>query len=96
MFVKTILTFLGVTVVLPIIVNCDNVGAIFLAYNAKTSARTKHVDIKYHYVREYVTEGVVAIKFVRSEENDSDIYTKNTNRDIHARHTLKSMEQRHE
>ena len=79
---------------LPIIINCDNVGAIFLSYNAKTSARTKHVDVKYHHVREYVTDGVVAIQFVKSEDNDSDIFTKNTGREIHSRHTLKSMEQK--
>ena len=78
MFVRMILCFLGIRVKLPITVHCDNIGAIFLSYNAKISQRTKHIDTKYRYVGEYVDQGVVKIIFVRSEENDADIFTKNT------------------
>ena len=78
MFLKQILEFLKVRVNYPIIVNCDNVGAIFLAENA-TGQRTKHVDIRYHYVREFVDEGVNKIVFVRSEENEADLFTKSLN-----------------
>ena len=94
MFIKMILTFLNVEVQLPIKVHCDNVGAIFLSYNPKTSARTKHIDIKYHHVREHVVDGIVMIEFVKSEENDADIFTKNTNKETHERHSGKMMKQR--
>ena len=50
LFVRNVLDFLGVRINYPILVRCDNVGAIFLSYNAKTSPRTKHVDIKAHFV----------------------------------------------
>ena len=51
MFIRQVLEFLGMKVNYPITVNCDNVGAIFLAYNSKNSQRTKHVDIRAYYVR---------------------------------------------
>ena len=67
MFIKTILSFLGIEIKRPIQVNCDNIGAIFLSHNAKASARTKHIDIRYHFIREHVIDGLVEIVFVHSE-----------------------------
>ena len=61
MFIKSILEFIGVKIKTPITVYCNNVGAIFLAYNAKTGARTKHIDVKYHYVREFVISLIIRI-----------------------------------
>ena len=78
MFIKSVLEFIRVKVKTLITVYCDNVGAIFLAYNAKTGGRTKHIDVKYHYVQEFVRDGVIQIIFVRSENNHSDVFTKNT------------------
>ena len=72
LFIKQILEFLKIIIDFPITVHCDNVGAIFLGYNEKNSQRTKHVDIRHHYVRQYVEDGMVKIIFVRSEENSSD------------------------
>ena len=62
---------------LPIKVHVDNIGAIYLAKKATTNNKTKHVDTRYHFVREYIEKGEVVIKFMRSGENDSDIMTKN-------------------
>ena len=78
LFVKMILESLGIKVKTPITVHCDNVGAIFLSYNAKISQRTKHIDTKYRFVGEYVEQGIVKIVFVKSENNIADIMTKNT------------------
>ena len=91
MFIKTVLTFLGVEMKRPIQVNCDNVGAIFLSHNAKASARTKHIDIRYHFIREHVVDGLVEIVFVRSEENDADIFTKNVGKAPYEKHSDKFM-----
>ena len=91
MFVQNIMTFPSVKVGIPIMVYCDNAGAIFLAYNAKTGSRTKHVDIWYHYVREFVQKGEVQILFVRSENNGSDIFTKNTAKKSFDEHLVKVM-----
>ena len=51
LFVRNVLDFLGVKINYPILVRCDNVRAMFLSYNDKTSPRTKHMDIKAHFVQ---------------------------------------------
>ena len=86
MFIRMLLEFLGVRVRMPITVHCDNIGAIFLSYNAKISQRTKHIDTKYRYVGEYVEQGIVKIVFVRSEDNVADVLTKNTSLEIFKKH----------
>ena len=91
LFIKSILDFCGVGVKLPILVNCDNIGAIYLAHNAKTSRRTKHIDVKYHFVREYVEEGIVKVIFVKSEDNDADLWTKNLGYAAYNKHSDKFM-----
>jgi hypothetical protein len=75
----------------PIEVNVDNVGAIYLSKNASTSNRTKHIDTRYHFFREYVEVGILKIKFVRSENNHADIFTKNTSVEIFKKMTKEIM-----
>ena len=65
----------------------DNVGAIFLMENVSTSQRTKHIDVRYHFVREFVEDGFIKIIFVRTKENVSDVFTKNVNGDTYDRHS---------
>ena len=66
-----------IKVPLPIKVQVDNVGAIWLANNSSLSERTKHVDLRAHFVRDMIKDQVIEINFVKSAENDSDIITKN-------------------
>ena len=66
-----------IKVPLPIKVQVDNVGAIWLANNSSVSERTKHVDLRAHFVRDMIKDQVIEINFVKSAENDSDIMTKN-------------------
>jgi hypothetical protein len=51
--------------------------------NQQVSARTKHIDIRHHYMRELQAKKDIDVRFKRSEENSADIMTKNTTRDIH-------------
>ena len=62
---------------LPINVQVDNLGAIWLANNSSESEKTKHVDLRAHFVRDMIKDQVIEINFVKSAENDSDIMTKN-------------------
>ena len=50
----------------------------WLSNNCTTSDRTKHIDIRTLFVKEYQEDGKIIIKFVKSEENEADIFTKNT------------------
>ena len=64
----------------------DNIGAIFMSENVTTSNWTKHVDVRYNYVKEYVEDGFIEIVFVRSEDNRADVFTKNVSKDIYNNH----------
>ena len=68
---------MDIKVPLPIKVQVDNVGAILLANTSIVSERTKHVDLRAHFVRDMIKDQVIEINFVKSAENDSDIMTKN-------------------
>ena len=92
MFLKQIMEFLGIKVALPIIVRVDNVGAIYLAQNAVSGPRMKHVDIRYHFVRDYIEDGIIKIIFVRSEENDSNIFTKKLGEEAFNKHCKKDSQ----
>ena len=54
----------------------DNKGAIALAESPGNHERTKHIDIRYHSIRERVQDGTVAISHVGTKENIADIFTK--------------------
>jgi len=67
-----------------------------LAENQNSNDRTKHVDTRYHFVRQYIKDGTVLIEFVRSCDNESDIFTKNTKNEIHHQHSEKLIWTREE
>ena len=59
-----------VHVPLPIKVQVDSVGAIWLANNSSVSERIKHVDLRAHFVRDTIKDQVIQVNFVKSAEND--------------------------
>jgi Reverse transcriptase (RNA-dependent DNA polymerase) len=85
-FIVQVMESLGLKVEKPIIVRMDNVGAIFVAENASATKHTRHIDARYHFVREYVIEGTIRIMFVSSKENKADTFTKNVTSDIYEEH----------
>ena len=88
-FIVQFLQTMNIEVQLPITVYADNVGAIWLSYNRTTSDRTKHIDIRTSFVNEYQEDGKIIIKFVKSEDNEADIFTKNTTNIILQNHQKK-------
>ena len=77
LYIKQILEGMGETVSLPMKVRMDNVGAIYMVKNQAPGQRTKHVDIRFSYVKELVENGSLEVEFVRSESNLADVFTKN-------------------
>ena len=57
--------FLEMKMYLPMDVMIDNEGAMFLAKNEQASQRTKHIDVKYHYIRQHVEEGTVKLNLIK-------------------------------
>ena len=64
------------TRIYPIPLYCDNQGAIALAKNPENHQRTKHIDVRYHYIREKEEDGTIAIKYLPTEQMIADGFTK--------------------
>lgn len=60
----------------PTTLLCDNQGAISLVKNSGHQARTKHIDVKYHHIRNMVKEGVIHIQYIHTSQQLADILTK--------------------
>ena len=88
-FIVQLLQTMNIEVELPITVYVDNVGAIWLSNNRTTSDRTKHIDIRTSFIKEYQEDGKIIFKFVKSEENEAEIFTKNTTNEIFHNHQKK-------
>jgi hypothetical protein len=82
---------IGINVKPPIVVRCDNVGAIFMAENSSSGVRTRHVDTRYHLIRKDIEDGFIQIVFVKSCDNDADLFTKNVSKDIYNKYVGKSL-----
>ena len=91
MFVVQLLGSMKKTVKFPVMVKVDNICAIFMASSITTTCHTKHVDIQYKYVNEYVEDGAVKIVFVKSADNDSNILTKNLSAELHEKHSKRMV-----
>jgi len=55
---------------------CDNQGAISLAKDNKFHSQMKHIDLRYHFIREAVEEGKINVTYIPTEDNVADIFTK--------------------
>jgi len=55
---------------------CDNLGAKYLTTNLVFHARTKHIEVQYHFVRERVSQKLLEIYFVSSGDQVADGFTK--------------------
>ena len=55
---------------------CDNMSAINISKNPVQHSRTKHIDIRHHYIRDLVDDKVITLEHVDTEEQIADIFTK--------------------
>ena len=76
-FIRNLLHDMKVTIMEPMVLFEDNQGAIFLANNDTTGQWTKHIDIRYHFIRDLVNKNKLELKYMRSENNRADMLTKN-------------------
>ena len=60
----------------PIEIGVDNKSAIALAKNLVYHDQSKHIDTRYHYIRECITKQDVKLKYVKSQDQIADIFTK--------------------
>jgi hypothetical protein len=67
----------------PTVIYEDNQGCIAMAKNPVNHERTKHIDIRYNFVRERVEDKTIVVKYLETTEMLADILTKGLSRDQH-------------
>ena len=67
----------------PVTLYYDNTSAINISKNPVMHTKTKHIAIKYHYVRELVQDKEVKMGYVHAKEQIANIFTKALPKDAH-------------
>lgn len=75
-WLRLLLSELGIHQDNPTTIWCDNESAILLAKNPESHKRSKHIDVRYHHIREQIKKGVVNISYVNTKNQLADILTK--------------------
>jgi len=75
-WLKQLLSELRIEQLKPTVLYEDNQSAIAMAQNAGFHGRTKHIDIRHHFVREKVNDGTIELKYCRSDQMLADMLTK--------------------
>lgn len=75
-WLNEILNNLKVKTVSSIELRMDNTSAISLAKNPVSHGRSKHIDVKYHFLRDMVNKGKIELKYYRIELQLADLFTK--------------------
>jgi len=60
----------------PVVIYCDNISSILLANNSVYDARTKHIEVHYHFIRKKVIAKEIDLIHVNTEDQVVDIFTK--------------------
>ena len=75
LWLKGLIEDMGVSGWIPM-VHCDNQSAVHLIKNPTFHERSKHIDIKFHFMRDVVNRGVIKVAKVSTEDNLADVLTK--------------------
>jgi len=75
-WLQKLLLDLGQSLDAPVVIYCDNISSIFLANNPIYHARTKHIEVHYHFIRKKVLAKEIDLIHVNTEDQVADIFTK--------------------
>jgi hypothetical protein len=71
---QTLLDYCVVLEKVPLL--CDNESAVKIANNPVQHSRTKHIDIRHHFLRDHVAKNDISLEGVRTKDQSADIFTK--------------------
>jgi histone deacetylase 1/2 len=75
-WLQKLLSDLGLSMDAPIVIYCDNISSILLANNPVYHARTKHIEVHYHFIRKKFLAKEIDLIHVNTENQVADIFTK--------------------
>ena len=75
-WVQSLLDELGISQSRVPILWCNNIGATYLSANPVLHARTKHIEVDYHFVRERVARKQLEVRIISSDDQVADGFTK--------------------
>jgi hypothetical protein len=73
---QSILSKLGLTSPHRPVLHCDNIGTTYLTFNPLYHARTKHIEIDYHFVQDMVAKKILDVCFIFGKDQLADVLTK--------------------
>ena len=75
LWMKKVLTDYGISQD-SMVVYCDNSSAIDISNNLVQHSKTKHIEIRYHFIRDLVERKIVCLEYILNERQNADIFTK--------------------
>ena len=75
-WIRQVLCDLGLFLPSAPLIWCDNTSALALASNPIFHGRTKHIEVDYHFIREKVVRGDLALQFISTDDQLADVFTK--------------------
>ena len=71
---------------IPTMIRGDNEGSLAMARNPQYHKRSKHIDLRWHWIRELIEDGIVTVDSCRDPDQTADILTKALHRQKHQKH----------
>lgn len=90
-FITNTLTDMIKTQQHPIVLESDSQCAIKIAEQEGSHKRSKHIDVRYHYLKEEIENGRIIMKYVSTDKNTADLLTKPLSKNTHNTHTRKLL-----
>ena len=76
LYLQHLLEELYENVTLPIPIYCNSQGEIAIGLNDKFHARTKHINLHYHFIRGLIQNGMLECQYIPTAKNTADAFTK--------------------
>ena len=71
------------------VMECDNDGSVDITNNWSSTGRTRHIDVRLKFLRELKEANILRMVWCPTQENETDIFTKNTTNDEFGKHIKK-------
>ena len=88
LFARQIILSMGLRVKLPMLLEMDNKGGKDIINSWAVGGRTRHIDVRMFFLRELNEEGILKCNWISTDDNSSDLFTKNLDGPTFLRHGL--------